>query len=266
MALQQTLTSQFSINTKERQVGFSFFFALVTGTLLGSISFTNVNSAFGHYTVRALQVVMFFVFGNMYISFRRSFLDLQPGKKSLNHILTFSISLFITLGTLYFFFRKDVLIMAFSNCAAFVLPFFLKLCWIFFTRIPAKEFKVWFPGEVIPGRATVSLDSLLVRLKITQHVSDIDEKIYTVFIPPHIRLGDFFSSLLTERNKNVASSIEDKDAKGNKYAWEFFTSVFYGLLLRRLDPGSTMDENTLKKDAVLYIKRLIQPVKLSSYN
>lgn len=268
MSLQRTLKSNFFIKpAKEKLFHQGFFTAIAIGMLLGSIALLNVNGAFGYYSVKALQLILFFAVGNLYISSRQDFLKLHPAEKPGNDILLITFSLCVLLSALYIFLRKDVWLMAFSSSAAFMLPFFLKLCWRLFTSIPGKEFNAWFPHErVASGRASVSLDSLLVRLKTTQHVSDVHEKIYTVFVPHYIKLGDFFSYFLTEHNAHAASLIEDKDEKGNKYAWEFFTTGFFGLQSKKLDPDLTMIENKIKNDALVYIKRLIQPDKLLSHN
>ncbi len=266
MALQQTAVSQFALtNEKKRQVSFSFLAVTVIGILPGFIALIHVNSVFGYYSLKALQVVLFFAFGILFISPKQNLVNFQSADKSRNRMLFVSIFLCISLSILYFFLEKDSLMMAFSSSAAFLLPFVFKLCWLFFTHIPGKEFSIWIPQEKISYKTTVSLDSLLVRIKLTQHVSNVDEKIYTVFIPYYVKLGDFFNHFLITHNANVASSIEHIDTSGNKYAWEFFKTGFYGLQLKRLDPALTMAENKINKDALLYLKRLKQQVKLLAY-
>ncbi len=268
MSLEKALITQTLVKpVKEGQFHLRFFLAIVLCLLLGSIALLNLTGAISYYFIKAAQVILFVAFGYIYISPKQNFLKPQPVEKQKNHIIFITFLLCIFLSAYYILLKKDVWLMAFSSSAAFVLPFILKLTWHLFTSIPPKEFNTWFPRDrTVTEKASVSLDSLLVRLKITQHVSDIDEKIYTVFIPQHVKPGDFFSRFLAEHNTHIASSIEDIDTKGNKYAWEFFITGFYGLQLRRLNPDLTMSENKIKTDAVVYIKRLRQPVKLSFYN
>ncbi len=262
MSFQKILTSAFVSNfAKEKQL----FAAIAIGILSGSIALLHVNRAVGFYSIKAVQLIVFIALGNRYNSTRQSALQPHP-EKFISQVLLIAVTLCVLLNVFYLFLRKDVWLMAFGSSAAFVLPVFLKLCWRLFTSIPRKEFNTWFPhNRKVTQRAPVFLNSFLVRLKLKQHVTDVDEKIYTVFIPQYNSLGDFFSRFLTEHNVYAASFIEDNDGNENKYAWEFFTTAFFGLQLRRLDPLLSMQENKIKKDALVYVKRLMQPNKLPSH-
>lgn len=260
MPLEKTAKDYFFIKPiKEKQFHLSFFSVIAIGLLFGSFALLHISSAVGYYFVKALQLLLFFVAGNHFISVPPNFLTLHFPVNAENKILRFAFSLCMSLIVFYLFLKKAVWLMAFSSTAAFLLPYILKLCWHLFNSIPIKEFNAWTPKAMMPGRTAVSLDSVLIRLKFTQHVSDANEKIYTVFVLRYTKLGDFFSRFLAQYNAHVGSAIESTDEKGNKYAWEFFTTGFFSSPTRRLDPDLTIIDNKLRKHAVIYIKRFIQP-------
>lgn len=266
MSLQKTFVNKFFlIKPQKRQITLSNFSFAAIGIMLGLISFIPYSSNFVFYAIKLFQLLLFFAFGNVYVLQRQIFLNQKDSVKPRNYMLPVAISLCIILSGLYLLFSRQMWMMAFSSMAAFMLPFFLKLCWSLFTAIPEKKYDTWIPRKGVSDRASIFIDSLSVKLKLCRHLLDVPDKVYKVHAPHYIKLGDFFSHFLTEQNRNPDTSVEDTDDNENKYAWEFFATDLYGLQLRRLDPYLTLVENKIRKGAVIYLRRITQSVKLLSY-
>ncbi len=266
MSFQQTLVNRlFFKQLKKKQINLSSFSIITIGILLGLISLLNSKNNFEHYFLKALQLILFFGFGMICISFQKNFEKVNPTYKPRNFVLPIAILLCAVLSAIYIFFRKEILIMAFSSSAAFVIPFFLNHSWTYFNNIPDKEYDTWIPKKRISNTASIFLDCISVKIKIARRYFDVHEQTYSVYAPYYIKLGDFFSRFLEEKNRNIETAIEDIDKAKNKYAWEFFITDLYGLQLRRLDPNLTLVENKIKQDAIIYLKRTKEPVKLLYY-
>ncbi|MGI8952127.1 MAG: TssN family type VI secretion system protein [Chitinophagaceae bacterium] len=231
---------------------------IIAALFLSSISFYSINSSLGFW-FKILQIIAFFGAGFLHSLLLNKSLS-STDKKNISVKLFFSIQLTViilaALVFLYLFINKILLSIAFASASAFLLPSIITQCFIFFTTIPSKKFKLWYPKNIKEDKATVIVNSIPLYFKLTKRYFDIEEISFFVTADGNKTLSSVFNEFIIEQNQNGIKNIECYDKKHNFYAWEFFikTNELFGM--KRLNPELNLRINKIKNDSIIIAKRI----------
>ena len=247
----------------QKAVVILLFFIVIL--LAGFLSLLPFQTTSAYYLFKSIQLLVFLIMGLIICN---RFKKEKESKKNTLMQLLFKVAMpgalmiFIELNIVYYFFERNIWLMAISSAAAFLIPFFMNISWNLLLLIPVKKFTLWIPNKSVESGASIFLDSINVRLKLAKKLEDLHEQTFAINIPGYIKLGDFFTRFLYAQNKKAETAIEDTDRKKNRYAWEFFATDRYGLQQRRLDPDMNINQNKIKQAAYIRAKRVYEPLKL----
>lgn len=266
MALQKTTPVIYFQTTQIRVLlKFKPFIIMLCAVILSTVSFFNANSVFQVYLYKIVQLLLFVLLGVFYQVFQLK--SKAPNSLSLKQkiipVAIITCAICTALCLVYSIYGNISLIIALSSGAAFAVPFIVNESWILFNKIPEKEYRIWVPEKRIENNASIFLDSLYLKLKLGKKYHDSEDEVYKVYMPYYIKLGEFFSRFINEKNRKL-TVIEDVDYLKKLYAWEFFATDNYGVQSRRLDPNKNIVDNKLKQSSVIVAKR-VEPIKLLTY-
>ena len=96
-------------------------------------------------------------------------------------------------------------------------------------------------------------------MRIKRRKGDTGYALLTDRLSDGIPLGDWFDWLVEDQNKRFPQAKIDKHLDNPESGWIFYTSKWfkYPLFIRMLDPRLSAVENYIKKDQIIYIKRVI---------
>lgn len=172
----------------------------------------------------------------------------------LYSVLLFFIIL-ILLSLFYFLTDSALLFMATAGSCAFLIPSMINAAWDNYTRVPEKRYPVWYiPQTPTDKRATISLNSIKLHLKISRKYFDIEGEIFTLTVPGRLKLSTLFHQFMEKENRD--GSIECNDEYNKQYGWEFYTEDLNGLRKRYLNPDATLIENALQSNTVIIARRV----------
>ena len=252
--LQSTSVENVYININFKNIVF-----IGCGILSGLISLLPVTTNSGYFILKLLQEILFLMLGIAYIISLKKDVLTSRNLNMKKYPIYLTLIYCVVLTVLYFLFKRDLWFMSLSSSVAFILPFCMSICWIYFLAIPDKEYKIWVPKKITSNTASLFLDSIFIKIKIARKQDDVIENIYSVYAPHYTKLGDFFSRFISNQNHNKDSVIEETDNSNERFAWQFFITDLYGLQIRRLDPNLSLADNKIKQAAIINIRRVKQP-------
>ena len=201
-----------------------------------------------------LQAIAFLLLGiGQYWDLRRRRLTGYPAAGwTITALL--SIEILILLSALYLFAGTDLLPLALVSICAFSFPFVAISAVQAWDAIPQKKYKIWF----LPEHQTFTMPrgkALAIRMKIRLGYFDIGEQLLDLNASARVRVGQLFTHLVAEREKNGLPPIEAADEERQPYGWEFY-HCRYGLFGRFLDPQWTLEENGVGNKGIIVVRRV----------
>jgi len=142
-----------------------------------------------------------------------------------------------------------------SAGAAFILPYAVWQCWIYYVAInPPKLHKPWhIPADMQPEtKMSLLLNSLLFGVKIKLKETDTEPILFKLTLTGRLGVGKMFCRFLHDRK----GAVETTDAKGNPYGWFFYVKKWHGL--KALNPDEALMKNGVMENDVIIIERAIR--------
>ena len=98
-----------------------------------------------------------------------------------------------------------------------------------------------------------------VKVKVKRRRGDMGYTTLTVRLSDGIPLGNWFDWLIEDQNRRFPQAQIDTKTENPDSGWIFYTSKWfkYPLFIRMLDPNLSAGENRIKKNQVIYIKRVM---------
>jgi Type VI secretion system, TssN len=169
-------------------------------------------------------------------------------------IYSFVLAVLLTDCILLFFFITGVqnIGLAVAAGCAFMLPYIVNQCRLYYLRIENKEYENWVipPGTEPDKRKSLLLNSTFFKIKIKVKYFDLTDAVFSVNLPRHLTLCAVFCRFLYDQH----DIIEVADGQQQPYAWRFSMK---GLLGNRvLDPDITLEKNGVKESDIILIERI----------
>ena len=145
----------------------------------------------------------------------------------------------------------------------FMIPYFVYQSFDKFRNIQPPVYALWKSNESGFNRnywdTFDNFRSKTVKVKIKRRKGDTGYAMLTVRLSDEIPLGDWFDWLVEDQNKRFPQAKIDKHLDNPESGWIFYTNKWfkYPLFIRMLDPRLSAVENHIKKDQIIYIKRVI---------
>jgi len=188
---------------------------------------------------------------------RLPFLHRNFSREGLWFTLLLVAVILIALAGLYMITDPGLLPVSMACISGFLFPFLIYRAWFFYSHIPTGIYSAWYlPEYDTTGYAATARNSQPVRLKLSRSYFDTGNELFDVSATPQIKLGRLFYNIVEEKNRQSSSFIQVKDEDQRPFGWEFYTNKWWGLFKRRLNPDKSLLSNKIKKNMVVYVKRM----------
>ncbi|PIN27510.1 TssN family type VI secretion system protein [Prevotella intermedia] len=144
----------------------------------------------------------------------------------------------------------------------FMIPYFVFRSFKFFQNIQPPIYDLWRINHSGFNRnywdTLDTFKATTVKVKLKRNVGDYGYAILSVRLAEGIALGDWFDWLVEDQNRRFPQAQIEINMDDAESGWIFYTSKWfkYPLFIRMLDPRCTASENNIKKDQIIYIKRV----------
>ena len=103
-----------------------------------------------------------------------------------------------------------------------------------------------------------SFESKSVKVKINRKIGDKFYASLVVRLPDGISLGNWFNWFIEDQNRRFPQNKIETEKDGYKIGWMFYTTKWfsYPLWIRILDPEKTSEQNGIKNNYPIYIRRV----------
>lgn len=103
-----------------------------------------------------------------------------------------------------------------------------------------------------------SFESKSVKVKINRKIGDKFYASLVVRLPDGISLGNWFNWFIEDQNRRFPKNKIETEKDGYKIGWMFYTTKWfsYPLWIRILDPEKTSEQNGIKNNYPIYIRRV----------
>lgn len=254
-----TLKETVSQNLKP-VIGYSLLFIFLALSI-GALPILGLDSSYFFY-IKTGMLLGFLWMGKWFTSTLNSrlyFLVQDSFDGRLLFTLFLSFSIFAGLSILYLFAEPSLLYLALGNTCAFLLPFLMVHAWNYYTCIPQSKFPVWYiPDGEIDTRATIFLNSITLKIKVTQKYFDPEEMEFVITEPGRMPLGKVFYHFITRQNAKADMTIDCVDENKHPFGWEFYVENLNGLFKRHLNPEASLIDNKVEENTVITAKRVKQ--------
>lgn len=245
---------------------------------IGSISILNTPSGLLFWLMRGVQVLAFFGAGwlNTFLLNKRSGF-FRPFSFELS-LYSFFLAAIICVALLLFYWVTDSgnLRMACASPCAFLLPFTIQQAWYFFKNIPLEQpgvsptLTAYFVKNITPNRPVVMQKpvaagqiqdkpiptEITVQIQIAKKTDSSEESLFSVTAPGDMPFSKLFNSFIREQNKNNPQNIECLNDFQQPFAWEFYTKNSNSVIIRRLEPQTSVYDNHLNESLLVIAKRV----------
>ena len=151
---------------------------------------------------------------------------------------------------------------AMTSVMWFMIPYFTCMSFEKFRNIHPPVYALWKSDSGNFNRnywdTLDTFKATTVKVKLKRNVGDYGYAILSVRLAEGIALGDWFDWLVEDQNRRFPQAQIDINMDDAESGWIFYTSKWfkYPLFIRMLDPRCTASENNIKKDQIIYIKRV----------
>ena len=145
----------------------------------------------------------------------------------------------------------------------YTLPFLTLLSLRAFHKIPPPLYELWSFGQSGFNRNqwdnTDNFQAIPVKVRIKRRQEDEEYASLTVRLQDNISLGDWFNWLVEDQNRRSPMHQIDVNDSSVNAGWIFYTTrwINYPLFIRVLNPEQDRRENAIRKNQIIYIKRII---------
>lgn len=148
------------------------------------------------------------------------------------------------------------------NVAWIMVPYMVMLGRKLFLLIPPP---IYTPWELAFGTFDRnywdnldSFESKSVKVKINRKIGDKFYASLVVRLPDGISLGNWFNWFIEDQNRRFPQNKIETEKDGYKIGWTFYTTKWfsYPLWIRILDPEKTSEQNGIKNNHPIYIRRV----------
>ena len=152
------------------------------------------------------------------------------------------------------------------NVLWFIVPYMIMLGRKQFLLIPPPIYVPWeLEFGTFDRNYWDNIDSFefkSVKVKINRKIGDKNFASLVVKLPDGISLGNWFNWFIEDQNRRFPQNRIETGKDGYKVGWTFYTTKWfsYPLLIRILDPHKNSEQNKIKNNRPIYIRR----VKLTS--
>jgi len=160
-------------------------------------------------------------------------------------------------GILYFTVNLNYTFLTFQP--AFVLPILIGQAYIYYLRIPPKEFKPWY--YPLDGRIPV-IDTInpsetkVTKFVLSKDPQSLTQTSFTLDSPVDIPLGQLFFNLVTKYNDtNSLNRIQYVKESNETYGWLFFTRTGWLRQKSYIDPDLSLENNSIQAQGIIYAVR-----------
>lgn len=211
---------------------------------------------------KGLQLLLFILPGLYLVRARENkMLSLTNGGSDRRLLFAVGLTLVVSvvLLVLYILVNPALLFMSVASAAVLFLPFVIIEQWSLMQQIPEEVFPPWqLPVGAVSRRASISLNSLRIKLKISASYFDPVQQEIDVIVPGRDQTGKVLLAALDLQNGNGDAGIQLLDETGKPYAWEFFHEKSRVGGVRPLNPATTLLGNKLRDHSVIIAKRVKQ--------
>ena len=151
---------------------------------------------------------------------------------------------------------------AMSNVLWYTVPYLTYLSLKSFHQIPPPLYELWYTGQSSFNRGYWdnfdTFTTTPVKVKIKRQRGDNAFSTFTVRLQDGISIGDWFNWMIEDQNKRTPGNAIGTDGGEHEVGWLFYTArwISYPLFIRILDPQKNRLDNKIKKNQVIYVKRV----------
>ncbi len=241
-------------------------FSLLAGLFLGLPSLFGFLKNEYVWEGLVLTVISYLVLGFVYLWALRTFIS-KKNDDLFMEILVVVLSGGIGMWIYYLVFDwtsdgLDYAPWAMTAVCWFMIPYFVFRSFKFFQNIQPPIYDLWRINHSGFNRnywdTLDTFKATTVKVKLKRNVGDYGYAILSVRLAEGIALGDWFDWLVEDQNRRFPQAQIDINMDDAESGWIFYTSKWfkYPLFIRMLDPRCTASENNIKKDQIIYIKRV----------
>jgi Type VI secretion system, TssN len=241
-----------SVNAKRTIIyaGAFIFITAVISYLFGDGLVDGLPSGTERYTFTGIFLLIGIVH-HFYFPKLLSHLSVANTAKGL--ICSFVLAVILTDCILLLFFITGVqnIGLAIAAGCAFILPYIVNQCRLYYLCIETKEYESWVipPGTEPDKRKSLLLNSIFFRIKMKVKYFDSADVVFSVNLPKHLTLSAVFLRFLFDQH----NMIEVTDSRQQPYAWRFSVKGTFGK--RVLDPDISLEKNGIKESDIILIER-----------
>lgn len=148
------------------------------------------------------------------------------------------------------------------NVIWFIIPYIAMLSRKLFLLIPPPIYAPWeLEYGTFDRNYWDNIDSFgfkSVKVKINRKIGDRFYASLVVRLPDGISLGNWFNWFIEDQNRRFPQNKIEIEKDGCKVGWTFYTSRWfsYPFLIRILDPNKNSEQNGIKNNRPIYIRRV----------
>ncbi len=186
------------------------------------------------------------------------------GKKPLE-LLIFLIVALLSMWIYFLIFERisklPYAAWAMTNVFWFFVPVLFGYSREYFLKISPAFYNTWeIDNKTINREYWETIDTfklMQVVVKIKRKPQDSDYTSLSVKLPAKVSLGMWFNRLVEDQNIRFPQNTIEKEIDGESIGWIFYTGKWFNLPLfvRVLDPNKDSEENNIRKNQVIYVRR-----------
>lgn len=149
-----------------------------------------------------------------------------------------------------------------SSVLWFLVPYMIKCSLDLFLNIPRP---IYIPWELDYGTfdryywdRVDNFGANSVRVKIKRKIEDPVYATLVVRLPKEITIGNWFNWFIEDQNRRFPQEPIETYKDDVRIGWTFYTAKWFRfpLFIRRLDPHKTSQENRIKNNQIIFIRRV----------
>lgn len=195
-----------------------------------------------------------------------SFKAIGIGESTGGKILILSIACILGGWIYYLIFERisglPYAIWSTLNVLWFIVPYMIMLGRKLFLLIPPPIYVPWeLEFGTFDRNYWDNIDSFefkSVKVKINRKIGDKYYASLVVKLPDGISLGNWFNWFIEDQNRRFPQNKIETEKDGYKVGWTFYTTKWfsYPLFIRILDPKKDSEQNKIKNNHPIYIRRV----------
>lgn len=156
-----------------------------------------------------------------------------------------------------------------TNILWFAIPYLIMYSRTLFLDIPHPIYTPWeLSYGTFDRKYWDNIDNFgfrTVKVKIKRNIKDPTYASLVVRLPNEISLGNWFNWVIEDQNRRFPQNKIETEKEDMQIGWMFYTSKWFNfpLFIRILDPTLTSEDNKIKNNQTIYIRRVQVETKTS---